>query len=571
MAIIGRASPIPWVLASLVFPCYAGVVWWVSVFGQPYQVQDDIRQHVVWFRRFLNPELFQDDLIADYFLAIAPPGVRALYGSLAGWGVDPLLLAKLLPPIIGILATIYCFRVTLRVFPVPPAAFLASLILSQNLWLGNDLASATSRAFPILFLLMFLDGVLGRSLWLTGCAIILQGLFYPILLLVEAGILIVRLIVWDGMRFHWSKEGIDYWLCGLGVPLALGVILLVRPDLGDLGPTVTAAQMATMPEYQANGRTPFFDDNFWNLWLISNRGLSPPFYPPIIWFSVFLPLALGSRSPLVKQATPNLRILWDILFPALGLFLLAHIVLLKLYYPSRYTQHSLRVAMAIAAGIVITILLDNGWQWLRRQARLRSWHWGIISLVILFAIASLIGPAVPRILTSGHVQIQGEHPKLYEFFAQQPPDSRIASLTPEADNLPVFSGRSVLVSREAALPFHLGYYQQIQQRVNDLLIAHYSSDPAILRQVTQQYGIDFWLVRRDTFQPAAIADNPWLMQFQPAANQAIAVLETNSVPTLLRARRHCTVFEDDLYQVISSSCLLHPHRTALATPSDPLP
>jgi hypothetical protein len=560
---LNAASPIqaigPWLLASLAFPVYAGVVWWRFAFSHPGYVQDDIRQHVVWFRRFLAPELFQDDLIADYFLAIAPKGIHLLYSSFAGWGVDPVVLAKVLPPVIGVLATVLCFRVTLRLCPVPPAAFLAALILSQNLWLGDDLVSATSRAFPILWMLLFLEGVLGRSLWLTALAIGLQGMFYPILLLVQAGILVVRLVVWDGRQFHWSQDRRDYWLCALGVPLALGVIWLVRPDLGDLGPTVTAAQMAVMPEFQANGRTPFFDDSFWNLWLISNRGLSPPFYPPLIWLSLLLPVALRGKSPLVRRVTPDLRILWDVLFPSLGLFLLAHIVLLKLYYPSRYTQHSLRVAMAIAAGIAITLLLDQGWRWLR-QHRLNLWQAGVLALVSLFALASLVVPLIPAVLTSGHVQIRGQHPALYEFFAQQPMDSRIASLTPEADNLPVFSQRSVIVSREAALPFHQGYYQQIQQRVSDLLLAQSTTRLSTLQQITQQYGIDFWLVRQNSFSSEAIAQNPWLMQFQPAARQAIARLETNPVSALVRARRHCTVFQDAPYQVIDAACLLQPTR-----------
>ena len=57
---------------------------------------------------------------------------------------------------------------------------------------------------------------------------------------------------------------------------------------------------------------------------------------------------------------------------------------------------------------------------------------------------------------------------LYEFFQKQPKDIMIASLSLEADNLPTFAQRSVLVSREYAIPYHMGFYRPFRQRVIDL-------------------------------------------------------------------------------------------------------
>ncbi|NMG60044.1 hypothetical protein E1H12_16350, partial [Geitlerinema sp. P-1104] len=55
-----------------------------------YLVPNDARQHLFWMRRFLDGGLFPNDLIADYFQSLAPPGYRAFYWSFAQLGLDPL-------------------------------------------------------------------------------------------------------------------------------------------------------------------------------------------------------------------------------------------------------------------------------------------------------------------------------------------------------------------------------------------------------------------------------------------------------------------------------------------------
>jgi hypothetical protein len=51
-------------------------------------VQDDARQHVFWMRRFLNSELFANDLITDHFQSIAPLGYAFFYRSFVLSGIE---------------------------------------------------------------------------------------------------------------------------------------------------------------------------------------------------------------------------------------------------------------------------------------------------------------------------------------------------------------------------------------------------------------------------------------------------------------------------------------------------
>jgi hypothetical protein len=42
-------------------------------FGARDAIQDDAVQHVSWMLGYRDPELFRDDLHADYFQSVAPP------------------------------------------------------------------------------------------------------------------------------------------------------------------------------------------------------------------------------------------------------------------------------------------------------------------------------------------------------------------------------------------------------------------------------------------------------------------------------------------------------------------
>src|SRR5687768_8588423 len=83
---VGRLAQHCWLLAALSITL---VFTWRSMsplLGPTESVQDDARQHVFWLARLRDPELFPNDLVADYFQALAPPGYVALYWALSQIG-----------------------------------------------------------------------------------------------------------------------------------------------------------------------------------------------------------------------------------------------------------------------------------------------------------------------------------------------------------------------------------------------------------------------------------------------------------------------------------------------------
>ena len=170
-------SAIFWLTLSLAFAVFYGFLGLQKAFRGEYVAQDDAREYVFWMQQFVEPNLLPNDLIADYFKSITPLGFAAVYKFMASLGIQPLLLSKILPILLGLIVTIYSFWLCLQIFPVPIAGFISSLLLNQSLWFKSDLVSATPKAFIYPLLLAFLYYLLRES-WLIICFLIIINSIY---------------------------------------------------------------------------------------------------------------------------------------------------------------------------------------------------------------------------------------------------------------------------------------------------------------------------------------------------------------------------------------------------------
>lgn len=558
-----RSYLIFWLSLSLAFAVFFAVLGLLQGFSGQYVVQDDARQHVFWMQRFLDSQLFPNDLIADYFQSVAPPGYAALYQLAARIGINPLLLNKLLPLVLGLITTSYCFGICLQMLPIPAAGFVAALLLNQNLWAQQDLISGTARAFLYPLFLAFLYYLLRRSLLPCLVAIALQGLFYPQFVTVMMGILILRLLRWEN-GLHFSHNRRDYLFCAIGLGVAVCVMLPFVLKTSEFGPVITAAAAKALPEFWESGRTYFFVDNPWKYWLTGTRSGLLLWVMPLCVAGLLLPVLLRTPSqfPLARQVTSKVTLLPQLGLVALGLFFAAHVLLFKLYLPGRYAQHSLQILSALAAGIAVTVLLDGLFCWAEQPAKphlRRRQVWAIASAVLL-GVVLVLSPMLYEFPNTSY--ITGRVPGLYQFFAQQPKNILIASLAGEVDNLPTFSRRSVLVGREYAIPYHVGYYRQFRQRTIDLIRAQYSQNLAEVQNFIRTYGIDFWLIDRaylltpNVMTEEQLNTTLWIRQFQPVTAEAATSLEQGVVPALVSTIDRCSVFQVKDLVVLQANCIL---------------
>jgi hypothetical protein len=552
-------SIIFWFGLSLAFAAFYGILGLQKAFRAEYVVQDDAREYVFWMQRFIDPELFSHDLIASYFQSITPPGYAAIFHLGASLGLSPLLFSKVLPLGLGLVTAAYCFAVCLQIFPVPTAGFVSSLLLSQSLWFKSDLASATPKAFIYPLLLAFSYYLLRKS-WIALCvAIALAGLIYPPLVFIFLGILCLRLWNWKQFSPLFERSQGHVWLCLIGLLLSLLTILPYALASAEFAPLVSAAEAKAMPEFWAGGRHPYFNSNLWAFWLIGQHsGILPPLMPPLIWIGLLLPVILKhpTRFPLAQQVKSTITLLPQIGLVSVGLFLAAHVLWLKLFFPTRYTIHTFRVALAIAAGIGLTIGLDAVLCTYQGMvaAQFQKRRFGLLVLTAIMGIVLMIYPNLSPQFPATNNRISGEA-ALYQFLQQQPKTIQIATLSTIANDIPTFAHRSVLVSEEYALPFHLGYYRQIRQRYADLIQAQYSPNVTTAQQIIQKYKVDFWLVEHNAFTPGYLPRASWLRSFQPAFTDAIAHLESGSTPALAKLTNQCSVLETGSLSVLKAACI----------------
>ncbi len=552
-----------WLGLSLAVAAFLGFQSLQYAFSSAYIVQDDARQHVFWMQRFLDPALFPNDLIADYFQSVAPVGHTTLYRLMAGIGIEPLVLNKVLPLLLGLITTGYCFGVSLQLLPIPAGAFLTTLLLNQSLWLEDDLVSATPRAFLYPLFLAFLYYLLRRSLFGVGVAITLEGVFYPPAALLSLAILTLRLVRWQSKFPRLSQQRTDYWLWGTGLIVAVLVLLPYELIPNPFGPVVTVAQAKEQLEFLqvegVQGRAFFFAENPLIYWLFGLRtGLLFWLLPPLVWAGFALPFWLRqpARLPLLRQVR-EVHILTRIVLASLALFLLAHIFLFHLHFPSRYTYHSLRVVAALAAGIALTVWLEAKSRLVKQQSiqALTGRQFLCLGLTLVCGLGLAIAPFFPQLTLPSQIQIVGKAPQLYEYLLEQPKDTLTASVAEEVNNLPSFAARSILVGREYALPYHTKYYAQIRQRTIDLINAQYSPDLAQVQKFIQKYGVNFLLLDRDAFAPAYLAEHNWISQFQPTTSKVRWQLSQGKVPALSRLVGQCSALETEELILLSAKCI----------------
>ncbi|MGF1461282.1 MAG: hypothetical protein ACFBSG_19920 [Leptolyngbyaceae cyanobacterium] len=555
-----------WFCLALVYSAVVAVLGWNKIAGDPYALADDARQHVVWMLRFTDPDLFVNDWIADYYQSVSPIGYVLIYRLFAVVGVSPLLLCKLLPPVLIVLTGAIAFLTVLEFSALPAAGFVTAALLTQSVEYTGTLASGTSKAFIYLVMLLFIYGWLRRSRGLTWGAIALQGILYPQAVLLTAGVLVLGLVEQREGRWSWARDRHRRQITLGGLLIATTVILYYGLSTSQFGPTMTRAQALMMPEFFAGGRASFFKPS-WLEGLLYGRGglrLDTATTPVTNLLALGLPLMLRwpRPFPLVKSVTRDLDLLLKLLLTAFFWFFAAHIVLFKLYLPSRYTGRFLLMVGVIAAGIVVVILADACLNWaiaLLTPPRSSPVSLGFAALALGFTIILGLGVVLYPLTMQNYPSTsmsQGYAPDLYGVLAQQPKDSLIAGLSVETSNIPSYAQRSVLLSQEIAIPYHVGYYAEISQRARDLIRAQYSADPQVVSDFITQYGVTHWLLEPLSFDIHTLNRDRWIQQYQPEAGQAVSALANGNIPALQTLGDRCVAYQTAQYTLLQTDCVV---------------
>ena len=552
-----------WLVASLAIALFYSLLALRLAFHKPNLVQDDARQHVFWMQRFIDPTLFPNDLIADYFQAVAPAGYKAIYWIFANLGVEPLLLSKLLPAAIGLLTAYLAFRLFIQFRPDARGAFLASVFLCQLIWLKDDVISATPRAFVYPIFLAFVLFLLRERLFPCLLMIACAGLIYPQAALVAGGVLMLRLIKWKDRRPELSRARRDYLFCLAGLLVLAAMLIPFSASVSQYGPVISRDEARLLPEFLEHGRAKFFVGTF-EFWFTGPRsGLFPAGIP---WH--FVALAITSpllfvfpkKSPLL-QPLKSSGVLWRVTLAAIALWATAQVFLFKLHLPARYSQWVFRILIAMAAAMALAALWDLVERW-RKQLNHNHQFAKARALFAALLLVALYLLAFPHFATEfpHHSYVQAERAALYDFLRAQPKDCVIATLRKQGNMIPVFAHRSVLVSAEHAIPYHLGYYRIIRQRGQDLVRADLTTKPADLLSFIQRHGVDLIIVGRAPATSQYVKNLRWFREIMPV-EETLAPVSPDERPLLWSLVTRSKIWEDKTIIVLDARLIAQTIRS----------
>ncbi len=565
---LSRETRSAWLLAVFSVPLWLAVVRVSQAFAAEYVIEDDAREHVFWALRYVDPELFPGDWIANYFQTLSPPGYAALYKLFASAGIDPISLSKVLPIAIAFGITGFLFAFSLQVLRVPVAALIATLLVNVGF---ATFESGTPRGFSLLIIVVFAYFVARRFTPGIVAAVVLGGLFYPPTLPLLGGVLLLRLITWRDGSPQWSNDPARRSGAVAGICTAAVVLLPFYLAQSAYGPGIWAHVAEQLPEFQRDGRVAvFIGQGEWRYWMIrEHTGLLPAEWlrAPARYFVWLLPLAASlplllakpTRFPLAAQVN-HTRLLLRFMITGLALYLVAHLLMFRLYSPSRYSQQVAWLVFSVAVGLAITLLLSGGKRWADGAPTQEHRHRRRKAVAFSFAGFAFLLVAYPALyLLPGHRLpnhfVLGTEPTLYQFLQSQPKATLVASLSLEADNLPAFARRPVLFSRETAIPFQPGYYDEMRRRALDLITAQYALDEARMQEVTRRYGVDYWLLDKNAYDVNHLRSNWWAPIYPEAAQEATTALQAGT-PAMARALTRCEVLATPAHTLLSAKCLL---------------
>jgi hypothetical protein len=231
---------------------------------------------------------------------------------------------------------------------------------------------------------------------------------------------------------------------------------------------------------------------------------------------------------------------------------LSHLLLFRLYLPSRYTCYTL----SLACVMVIGVNTRSAWQAYKARYGRRFLpvsptvkYGAMAGFLVLYAVvqSSIIAKHDPRLVILDRSDLA-----MLTFLRTLPKDNVVAGHPDDMDNVPVIAQRQVLANSETAFPYYLGYYTKMRDKVFDVLQAYYATDWQTLWAVVKRHRIDALVLRKEHFSPAALKRR---LFYEPFASKLRASLTATSAFVLATPPKALICYENDRYVVLCVSSI----------------
>jgi hypothetical protein len=478
-----------------------------DIFSNHYLINDDVRQQLFWMERWQDPELFQNDFLANYSEAYVPVGVRTIYRFASLW-FDPLLFSKILTAILFVVTAALWF-VWGRLFGDNLTAFIVVLVYFLFTGFQAQMAGGLSRGFVFPLLIAYLYFISRGDIFKGGVVVLVQSFFNPyvFLLCLLTQVLFVSLEIAPRVfpkTFATTEPISDLGkfirrLLVLNIPVIIGVVFTVFNILwyqSNLGHLISCSEMVGKSEYTEFGRyqlypTPSF---FYELIRPWEFNLSFPYWGPVAgWIMALATIGIFVYAGLNYQPVVNwkgLRGLFLIIPVSLFLYVVARLFLVKLFVPRRYLFYTLNIIYCIGFAVAIRIILEK-----IELSRTKM----CLILLALLVFASFKGRHI-ELFDYSHGQ------SLYKFLQTTPKNTLIAGWPELMDNVMTFGNRRAFVTYDLSHTWVEPYWSEVKKRTFDLFKAYYSSSPEEIKAFCKSRGIEYLIVREMDFSPQRLSE-----------------------------------------------------------------
>lgn len=471
----------------------------------PFVINDDIRQQIYWMQQWQDKALYPGFWLGDYSRHYVPWGVQGIY-RLASLFQNPIGFSKVLSGLLFVLASFAFFRIG-RVLKDRLTAWtvLASFWLMPFFLFRMSGGLARGFAFPLLALFLFF-WLSGRG-WSMGWVLLCMALTIPyIFILSFTAVMVGRLkdavMNQKGLTTPYPTK-IGHW-----VLVGIGIVALFwwrqQYMASGFGPLVTAEDMAGNPEFGLHGRYPILPvpHFLWDLVVAPWQWIGPYRETGSMWAGILgalivLGIALwGARRFEWKMLSGKWQPFLYLSISSLLFYVLARILLLKLFIPSRYLIYTVSLFYCVWLGLCFRGLLGPN----------------LRSLTAKVLLASVVGLSIGRLYGVG-VYDYSQYAPLYTVLNRTPKSSLIAGHPFLMDNILTFGRRNVFASFELAHPWSKGLWRKLRPRLVDLFDAYYAEDSGTVMKFCGKYGIDFLVVDNRHFKREFLKNHPFFEPF----------------------------------------------------------
>jgi hypothetical protein len=517
---------------------------WPS-FIQADRFHDNWRQSPHW-RNESFQQFHEDDLMLRYARFNTSPFSTWFYQGLSRIG--PVTFWGKINAVVFFALTVLLIFVTGRGMGGRVCAWAAAIVflffpcMFSKEFVGGFMSALSAPLLCLAVLVIFT-----QKWWWTIPLMGIAAVIYP-MTAVHTGVMLVMDVLANDVK---NVFQLDRWKTKF-VPILLasvtGLVLLLgkyAENNHEFGRLITKAEMGTRPEFRFKGKgrakilpVPPLSQRFRTYW-------ANPFHLALL---LLVYLFVGKRMLKLPRG------LYALLFASIFLYLLADILVMKLYFPSRYVKRSFPIFMALAGGYWLHLVYGRE-QKIKTLVKnpfveIRATNFAIVAVAL-----SVIGIyEFHDTYRPGEKTRRWDKHELYDFVRSIPGRPMIAVHPKLGSEIPLMAGKSVLVTKEFSHPWWTAYWEVIVERTHDFFRAYYATEPNELRAFIAKYNIDYWIVDRRDFH--ITGRNRKELYMQPFGRWIAKELKPSRAALIRKLPRQYRSYNGHRFFVASSEALL---------------